>query len=96
MILVTGAKGQLGRGVVARLLSQLPASDIAASVRDPAKAADIAERGVEVRRGDFADPASLTAAFTGAEQVLLVSADKPARMRSACTTPLSPQRWKPA
>ena len=76
MILVTGATGQLGRGIVGGLLSQLPASDIAASVRDPAKAADITERGVEVRRGDFADPASLTTAFAGADQVLLISADK--------------------
>ena len=76
MILVTGATGQLGRGIVGGLLSQLPASGIAASVRDPAKAADIAERGVEVRRGDFADPASLTTAFAGADQVLLISADK--------------------
>ena len=76
MILVTGATGQLGRGIVDGLLSQLAASDIAASVRDPAKAADITERGVEVRRGDFADPASLTTAFAGADQVLLISADK--------------------
>ena len=76
MILVTGATGQLGRRVVNALLSRLPAGDIAATVRDPAKADDIAERGVDVRRGDFADPASLTAAFAGADQVLLISADK--------------------
>ena len=76
MILVSGATGQLGRGVVDALLVRRPASDIIASVRDPAKAADIAERGVEVRRGDFADPASLATAFAGVDQVLLISADK--------------------
>ena len=76
MIVVTGATGQLGRGVVEALLARLPAGDIAVSVRDPAKAADIAERGVQVRRGDFADPISLAAAFGGADQVLLISADK--------------------
>lgn len=76
MILVTGATGQLGRGVVHSLLSRLSAGDIAVSVRDPAKAADIAGRGVQVRRGDFAEPASLATAFADADQVLLISADK--------------------
>ena len=76
MIVVTGATGQLGRDVVGALLTRLPASDIAVSVRDPAKAADIAGRGVQVRKGDFADPPSLGAAFEGADQVLLISADK--------------------
>ena len=76
MIIVTGASGQLGRGVVDALLARVPAGDIAVSVRDPAKAAHLAGRGIEVRRGDFADPANLTGAFAGADQVLLISADK--------------------
>lgn len=76
MIIVTGASGHLGRGVVDALLARLPAGDIAVSVRDPSKAANYAEQGVQVRRGDFADPASLTSAFAGGEQVLLVSADR--------------------
>ena len=76
MIIVTGASGQLGRGVVDALLARLPASDIAVSVRNPANAADLAGRGVQVRRGDFADPASLASAFAGADEVLLISADK--------------------
>ena len=75
MIVVSGATGQLGRGIIKALLARRPASDVVASVRDPAKAIDIADRAVEVRRGDFADPASLRAAFAGAEQVLLISAD---------------------
>ena len=76
MIVVTGATGQLGRGVVEALLARLPASDIAVSVRDPTRAADIAERGVQVRRGDFAASTSLAAALVGADQALLISADK--------------------
>lgn len=76
MILVTGATGQLGRAVVRDLLRHVPADRVAASVRDPAKAADLASLGVEVRRGDYADPDSLRAAFAGAEQVLMISADK--------------------
>jgi len=44
------------------------------SVRDPAKAGALADRGVRVRRGDYDDAASLAHAFEGAEQLLLVSA----------------------
>lgn len=75
MIIVTGANGQLGRAVVEGLLARVPAERIGASVRDPDKARDLRERGVRVRRGDFADPASLGHAFEGVSQVLIVSAD---------------------
>lgn len=76
MIAVTGANGQLGRAVVECLLGRVPAGRIVACVRDPAKAAALAARGVEVRAGDFADPRALAAAFAGAEQVLVVSVDR--------------------
>jgi uncharacterized protein YbjT (DUF2867 family) len=76
VIIVTGATGQLGRQIVERLLERLPAQQIGVSVRDPAKAAALAERGVRVRRGDFADPATLAHAFEGAAQVLVVSVDR--------------------
>lgn len=76
MIVVTGANGQLGRGVVEALLGRVPRGDVVASVRDAGKAADLAARGVEVRIGDFADADGLGAAFRGADQVLIVSADK--------------------
>lgn len=75
MIVVTGANGRLGRAVVDRLLGRVPAAEVAVSVRDPEQAADLAERGVQVRRGDFADPAGLAAAFEGATRVLVVSAN---------------------
>jgi NAD(P)H dehydrogenase (quinone) len=73
MIVVTGANGQLGRGIIGHLLKLAPAEQIAASVRDPGKAQDLAKRGVRVRYGDFGDPASLAAAFEGAERVLIMS-----------------------
>lgn len=76
MIIVTGATGQLGRGIVDSLLGRVSASEIVASVRAPDKAADLADQGVAVRTGDFADPQSLETAFRGANQVLIVSADK--------------------
>lgn len=76
MIVVTGASGQLGAQVVANLLARVPPRQIVASARDPQKAASLTERGVQVRKGDFGDPGSLAAAFSGAEQVLLISVDK--------------------
>ena len=74
MIVVTGATGLLGGAVVERLLGKVPAAEIGVSVRDPAKATALADRGVRVRRGDYDDAASLAHAFEGAEQLLLVSA----------------------
>ncbi|MFD7389550.1 SDR family oxidoreductase [Streptomyces sp. NPDC059852] len=76
MIIVTGAAGKLGRRVVERLLERVPAHQVGASVRDPRKAQDLADRGVRVRQGSFDDPASLVHAFEGAEQLLLVSLDR--------------------
>lgn len=73
MIIVTGATGRYGSRVVEGLLQRLPASGIGVSVRDPAKATHLAERGVQVRRGDFAHPDSLTEAFAGGTQILIVS-----------------------
>ena len=76
MIVVTGANGRLGRGVVEALLSGTPADRIVATVREPAKANDLASRGVHVRATDFGDAGSLSAAFADATQVLIVSVNK--------------------
>lgn len=72
-LLVTGAGGNLGRRVVELLLDA--GADVIATSRDVAKLADLAARGAEVRRADFDDPASLEAAFAGADRLLLVSTD---------------------
>jgi uncharacterized protein YbjT (DUF2867 family) len=58
------------------LLKKLPSAEIGISVQNPEKAVDFERRGVRVCGGDFADPASLTEAFGGAEQVLIVSVNK--------------------
>lgn len=73
-LLVTGAGGQLGRRV-AELLLEAGAPHVIATTRDPARLADLAARGVEVRAADFDDPASLQAAFAGVDRLLLVSTD---------------------
>jgi uncharacterized protein YbjT (DUF2867 family) len=76
VIIVTGATGQLGRGIVEQLLVRVPAHQLGVSVRDPEKGTAFAARGVRVRHGDFADPTSLEKAFEGARQVLIVSVDE--------------------
>jgi NAD(P)H dehydrogenase (quinone) len=73
MIIVTGATGQLGRIVITKLLKKVPATEIVALVRDPAKAADLAATGVQVRAANYNEPATLDAAFAGATKVLLIS-----------------------
>jgi NAD(P)H dehydrogenase (quinone) len=78
MIVVTGATGALNGATVDHLLDYLAAAEIAVVARDPAKAQRFADRGVEVRRGDYAEPTSLPGAFAGAEQLLLVSSNDPA------------------
>lgn len=75
MIVVTGATGQLGRAIVEELVGRMPAGHVAASCREPEKAAALSARGVRVRHGDFAAPESLHHAFEGAEQLLLVSSN---------------------
>ena len=75
MIIVTGATGHLGSQIVRQLLERVPGDQVAVSVRDTDRAADLASRGVRVRRGDFTEPGSLASAFEGASQVLIVSAN---------------------
>ncbi|ABW13020.1 NmrA family protein [Parafrankia sp. EAN1pec] len=73
-IVVTGAGGHLGRLVVENLLARgVPAGRIVAGTRNVDALSALAERGVDVRRLDFDDPASLATAFTGAEKALIVS-----------------------
>jgi NAD(P)H dehydrogenase (quinone) len=73
---VTGASGKLGRLVVYRLLETCEPTEVVALVRDPAKVDDLAARGVEVRRADYEDRASLDAALTGVDRLLLVSSNE--------------------
>jgi len=87
-IVVTGATGQLGHLVVEALLDRgVPASEITAVGRSTDKLADLADRGVAVMAADYTDPASLDAAFAGADSVLLVSSndfnDRPGQHRNA-------------
>ncbi|MFF8607680.1 NAD(P)H-binding protein [Streptomyces sp. NPDC015346] len=78
-IVVTGATGQLGRLVIDELLTQVPAASVAAVVRDKEKAADLAERGVELRIADYDRPETLAEAFEAGDRVLLISGSEVGR-----------------
>ncbi|MFF3639647.1 SDR family oxidoreductase [Streptomyces sp. NPDC002564] len=79
-IVVTGATGHLGRLVIEGLLAaRVPAADIAAVVRDKAKAADLAERGVELRVADYDAPETLDGVFAAGDRVLLISGSEVGR-----------------
>ena len=72
MYAITGASGHLGRKVVASLKHRVPASEIVAVVRNPAKAADL---GVDVRAADYTDVPALDAAFARIDKLLLISSN---------------------
>ncbi|MER9895822.1 SDR family oxidoreductase [Mesorhizobium sp. M0119] len=73
MYAITGATGQLGRLVIEALVKTIPADRIVAAVRNPAKASDLAERGVIVREADYSRPDTLAPAFAGVDKLLLIS-----------------------
>lgn len=75
MILVTASTGQLGTATVNALLEKVPAAQIAVLARSAEKAQAFADKGVNVRIGDYKDYASLVAAFAGVEKVLLISSN---------------------
>ena len=70
-IAITGATGHLGRLVIDKLKSRVPADRIVALVRSPGKAADL---GVEARAFDYNDRhESLAPALVGVDTLLLIS-----------------------
>ena len=76
MLAVTGATGKLGQLVVAALLQRLPPGEIAALVRAPAKASDLAAKGVIVREANYDLPETLGPALAGVAKLLLISSNE--------------------
>ncbi|MFB9376178.1 NAD(P)H-binding protein [Kineococcus gynurae] len=71
---VTGATGALGRLAVTALLERgVAPAEVVALVRTPARAADLAALGVQVRPFDYDAPQTLVPALAGVHRLLLIS-----------------------
>ena len=80
MILLTGATGNVGRPLAGLLVEgSVP---FKAFVRDVERARDMLGSGVELVRGDFAEPATLEAALEGVEVMFLLNGDPELEVRA--------------
>ncbi len=70
---ITGATGQLGRIVIAKLKERISAENIVALVRSPQKAADL---GVEAREFDYSKPEKLAVPLQGIDTLLFISGNE--------------------
>ncbi len=73
MILVTGANGNLGSQTIDYLLEDISADNVAGLVRSKEKGAELKDKGVELRIGDYTDFASIQQAVEGIDVLLLIS-----------------------
>jgi len=80
-VLVTGATGNTGSGVVSALASA--GVPVRALVRDESKAQPLRDQGVEVVIGDLDKPETLDAAFRGVSKVYLVTSVNPDAVKQA-------------
>jgi uncharacterized protein YbjT (DUF2867 family) len=71
-VVVTGATGNIGRGVVEGLISKK--TPVVALVRNASKGAALEVIGARTAIGSFEDRASLVKAFTGADTLVLITA----------------------
>ncbi len=74
-IAITGASGALGRASADLVLQAVDPREVVLTTRRPESLGDLAARGVDVRRVDFADPRTLATAFAGVDRLLLISTD---------------------
>jgi NAD(P)H dehydrogenase (quinone) len=72
-VCVSGASGQLGRLVGEELMARLEVGELVLVSRTPEALTEFADRGVELRSGDFDAPESLLEAYSGCDRVLLIS-----------------------
>lgn len=93
MIAVTGASGQLGKMVVGQLIRHVAPGEIVALVRNPARAQDLADQGVQVRQADYDDPDSLQSALKGVSSVLLISSSEVGKRTAQHANVINAARW---
>lgn len=81
-----------GHYVIESLMKTVPASQIVAIVRNPAKAQALAAQGITVRQADYGDEAALTSALQGVEKLLLISSSEVGQRARSIVMLLMPQR----
>jgi len=69
-IAITSVTGQLGQAIALETIAQIGKNQIIGLARTPQKAQHL---GIEIRQGDYNDPAILATSLQGIESVLLVS-----------------------
>lgn len=75
-IAITGSTGQLGQLVIEQLLKSVPADQLIAIARSPAKAFSLAARGVNIRQANYDDPVALHNALEGVGRLLLIASNE--------------------
>ncbi len=80
MIVVTGGNGQLGRQIV-QALKERVGTNFVVTVRDTAKAADLAAQGIAVRAGDFEKADEIAKGIEGADTILMMATVGPTEAR---------------
>lgn len=73
MILITGANGHLGTQTIDFLRDKNPDAEIVGLVRSEEKGAELKQKGVEIRIGDYTDDSSIEKAVQGIDTLLLIS-----------------------
>ncbi len=77
MIVITGATGQLGSGVIENLIQKgYDPSNIIALARSEEKAQSLKAKGVQINIGDYNDYSSLVEAFKEADKLLFISSNE--------------------
>ena len=72
-IAIAGATGNLGRLVIRKLKTRVPASNIFALARTPGKAAEL---GTQVSEADYNKPDTLERALSGVQTLVLISSNE--------------------
>lgn len=72
-IVISGASGDLGRRITEELLQRNPTAELTLVTRTPSKLSHRVSANIEVRRGDYTEPASLDEAYAGGETLMLIS-----------------------
>lgn len=76
MFAVTGATGQLGRLVIARLVQMVERERVIALVRNVEQAAEVLPAGVAIRQFDYDRPEGMAEALHGVRRLLLISSSE--------------------